>query len=223
MRKIFKCLNNLRWYISIFFTKDLFYFYIYLLEIYKKIKIGKGCRISILADISGNVITGDHVRIERWSVIKGNVEIGDYTLIRAYAYITTNPTGYIKIGKHCHINLFNVIGRCKKVIIKDHALFATGVKITDSSHNCTYFELPIKSTPIISEDVIIEKNVWLGFDVCVIIGGGIRRNSIIGAKPLVNKKFLLIQLLLEYLQKFIKREIFCIKSEITGGINFVKI
>jgi acetyltransferase-like isoleucine patch superfamily enzyme len=154
----------------------------------KRIKIGKGCCISILADISGNVVIGKHVTIERGAVIKGNVKIGDHTMIGAYASITTTPTGYIEIGNFCHINNFNIIGSCKRVIIKDYALFAVGVKITDSSRDYSSLKLPTKKAPIISEDIVIEENVWCGFDVCIIMGGGIGKNCIIGAKSLVNKK-----------------------------------
>jgi len=170
-RKLSKCLKDLPRCFSIILRK-FYYFLTYLYFKYiKRIKIGKGCRISILADISGNVVIGKHVTIERGAVIKGNVKIGDHTMIGAYASITTTPTGYIEIGNFCHINNFNIIGSCKRVIIKDYALFAVGVKITDSSRDYSSLKLPTKKAPIISEDIVIEENVWCGFDVCIIMGG----------------------------------------------------
>ncbi len=152
------------------------------------IDIGSKCRIDFRASLRGNIKIGNNVSIGKYCNISGNVSIGNDTNISEFAYINTMPTGKIEIGEDCHINIYNIIGSSKKVEIKDHALFAAGVKITDASHSIKDIDVLIKKADIESKSMVIEENCWLGFDVNVIMGGAIGKNSVIGSKSLVNSQ-----------------------------------
>ena len=163
---------------TIFERVLLRFYYIFTASFYKLvfgIRMGSNCRIEFSATVRGNVKLGNNVTIGKFAYIAGNIDIGDGTSIGDFAQLATMPNGKIELGKDCHINSFNVIGSSKKVVIEDHALFAVGVKITDASHGIDNIEDIIKHTPSKSQEVVIGKNCWLGFDVNVIMGGGNRR------------------------------------------------
>lgn len=153
----------------------------------KGIAVGRNCRISLSSSINGKVHIGDNVTIARGVVIQGNVTIGPRTFVADYANISTMPDGEIVIGNNVLINRFNIVGSGSKLTIGDDCLFAPGVKITNGTHK---FDLPAgtlyRKSGYAFEEMTIGRNCWLGFDVCVIKGGNIGDNSIIGAKSLVN-------------------------------------
>lgn len=157
-------------------------------QVIHKIQIGSNCKIEWSAYLRGNIKIEDNVSIGKQVQIIGNVTIGSFTKVGDFARLNTMPQGKIEIGKDCHINVFNIIGSSKNVIIKDYALFAAGVKITDATHGIDDVDKVIKKAEIFSQELLISENCWLGFDVNVIMGGKIGRNCVIGSKSLVNKE-----------------------------------
>lgn len=135
------------------------------------IRVGSNCKVDFRTTIRGNVKIGNNVVIGKFTNITGNVEIGDNSYIADFARINTMPEGKIVIGRDCHINVYNIIGSSKQVIIRDQALFAAGVKITDATHSIDDLNIPIKKAKLNSKEIIIDENCWLGFDVNVIMGG----------------------------------------------------
>jgi acetyltransferase-like isoleucine patch superfamily enzyme len=153
----------------------------------KGISVGKRCRISLSSSITGKVALGDNVTIARGVVIKGNVRIGENSYIADYAQILTMPDGRVIIGNNVLVNRFNQIGSGSELSIGNHCLFATGVKITNGTHKYDLSpDTIIKESGYEYEVMTIGSNCWLGFDVCVIKGGSVGDNCIIGAKSLVN-------------------------------------
>jgi acetyltransferase-like isoleucine patch superfamily enzyme len=151
------------------------------------IQIGSNCRISLSATIRGNIKIGKNVSIGKFTNITGNVIIDDFSYIADYARLNTMSEGQILIGKNCHINVYNIIGSSYKVTIKDYALFAAGVKITDATHSIKDLSIVTKKAKFEAKEVLIDENCWLGFDVNVIMGGRIGKNCVVGSKSLVNK------------------------------------
>ncbi len=170
------------------------------------IKIGKNCRISFSSTIRGNIKINDNVTIGKFTNISGNVNISSFSNIADFARINTMPEGKIEIGEDCHINVYNIIGSSNKVIIGDHALFAAGVKITDTTHGAENMNEIIKNTKTNSQKLVIGKNCWLGFDVNVIMGAQIGQNCVIGSKSLVNKEIASNSIAVGIPAKIIKRE-----------------
>ncbi len=98
------------------------------------------------------------------------------------------------IGKNCKIGDNVHIAASEKVIIGDNCLMASKIYISDISHG-NYSGDNDHSSPYISPDdrklyskpIIIGKNVWLGENVCVLMGVNIGNGCIIGANSVVNK------------------------------------
>ena len=95
----------------------------------------------------------------------GNISLGDRVSIHQYSLL--DATAEIRIGN--------------KVAIGSHSSFIT------SSHNFDNQDVPIKDQGINSKEIEISDNVWIGSGVTVLQGVKIGKNSIIGAKSLVNK------------------------------------
>lgn len=94
---------------------------------------------------------------------KNNVEIGDNTSIGTYVHIWGN--GGVRIGKD--------------VLIAAHCC------ITSLTHD--YSMKPVRLGKIVSKTVIIEDDVWLGYNVIVLPGITIGKGSIVAAGSVVTK------------------------------------
>jgi acetyltransferase-like isoleucine patch superfamily enzyme len=132
------------------------------------VSIGKGCYID----------TG--------VIISGNVSIGDGCSISSNSYIGTALGGRVEIGNRCHIGKMNQIGSSgSKVVIADDCIFAPFVSVTDGVHAFKDKSLIIRSSPILTSQIEIGANVWLGSEVMVMQGVEIGEGAVVGAKALV--------------------------------------
>ncbi|MGE0566607.1 MAG: acyltransferase, partial [Bacteroidia bacterium] len=86
----------------------------------------------------------------------------------------------IKIEQHC---FFVGKGGLK---IGDNCLIGAGTKIITSDHVADNVEEPVFNQGLKFKEVLIENDVWLGFDVKVLAGSVIRKGSVIGTNTLVN-------------------------------------
>ncbi len=86
----------------------------------------------------------------------------------------------IKIEQHC---FFVGKGGLK---IGDNCLIGAGTKIITSDHIADNVSEPIFDQGLKFKEVIIENDVWFGFDVKVLAGSVIRKGSVIGTNTLVN-------------------------------------
>lgn len=158
-----------------------------------KVKIGKGVIIGALvkigdrANISGNVILGSKVEIQKDVEITGNVEIGAASNIGPYSFISTMPTGKLRIGKRVMVNSFNILGAGKEVLIEDDCIFAAFVHITDSSHQFENISSSPRHDPALSEPVSIGEGSWLGSAVKVLKGVVVHKGCVIGAGAVVTR------------------------------------
>ncbi len=150
------------------------------------VKIGDRTEIQDGVAIHGSVVIGRGCRIEKLVEISGNVAIDNDTVIGGYSYLSTMPTGRVLIGRDVLVNAYSVIGASERVEIGDHCIFAAYVHITDATHGFTEPEKLIKHAPCSAEPVFIDKNVWLGSAVMIMMGSFIGAGSVIGAKSLVN-------------------------------------
>jgi len=157
----------------------------------RHVHIGAGVTIGDRAEIQdgvaihGAVAVGKGCRIEKLVEISGNVTIGEGTVIGGYTYLSTMPDGHLSIGRDVLVNAYSVIGASERVEIGDHCIFAAYVHITDATHGITEPENLIKHAPSSAEPVFIDKNVWLGSAVMIMMGSSIGAGSVIGAKSLV--------------------------------------
>lgn len=100
----------------------------------------------------------------------------------------------IEFGENIQINDYVHIAAGEKVVIGDNVLIASKVFITDINHgiytgnNADDPFSPPNERDLSTKPVVIEKNVWLGENVCVMPGVTIGEGCIIGASAVVTKK-----------------------------------
>lgn len=98
------------------------------------------------------------------------------------------------IGKNCKFGDNVHIVANEKVIIGDNCLMASKIFISDTSHgdysnnaNGSSPDVPPDERPLYSKAVIIGNNVWIGENVCILLGVKIGDGCIIGANSVVNR------------------------------------
>jgi len=98
------------------------------------------------------------------------------------------------IGKNCKLGDNVHIVASEKVIIGDNCLMASKIFISDTSHG-DYSDATIDSSPGVPPDerplymkpVSIGNNVWIGENVCILLGVSIGDGCIIAANSVVNR------------------------------------
>ncbi|WP_373899176.1 DapH/DapD/GlmU-related protein [Haloimpatiens sp. FM7315] len=98
------------------------------------------------------------------------------------------------IGKNCKLGDNVHIVANEKVIIGDNCLMASKIFISDTSHG-DYSNTEMDSSPNIPPDdrpfymkpVVIGNNVWIGENVCILLGVTIGNGCIVGANSVVNR------------------------------------
>lgn len=111
------------------------------------------------------------------------IEMGEYSNI--LASFNCDYGFNIKIGHHTFINRGAYLMDGAPIIIGNNVLIGPNCGIYTNTHPLGYLnrnEGISKAKPIIIED-----NVWIGGDVTILGGVTIHKNSVIGAKSLVNK------------------------------------
>ena len=96
------------------------------------------------------------------------------------------------IGENCHIGDSVHIAAAERVTIGDSCLLASHIFISDCSHGDTRCDAPDthpESRPLVTCPTTIGDNVWIGENVCVLMGSRIGSGCIVGANSVVTKQF----------------------------------
>ena len=109
-----------------------------------------------------------------------NVQIRDGVTIKYPSEIEFGDN--IKLGPHC---FFVGKGGLK---IGNNVLIGAGTKVITSNHNFENTEQPISEQGLSFKSIIVEEDVWMGFDVKVLGGSLIRKGSVIGTNSFINDK-----------------------------------
>ena len=115
-----------------------------------------------------------------------------------HGIFTTGKNGEIRIGKFVVLQCTHIISNLS-VVIHDHCMFSWGSVITDSwlmnetlspevrrnmlEHAASSEQRHIEFTK--PSEVVIEENVWVGFEAVILPGVRIGRGSIIGSKSII--------------------------------------
>ncbi len=130
--------------------------------------------VTIYADpnAEGRVQFADRVHVYRWSIIElgagpGSLFIDSRTAIQSGCVI--NPlVSDIIIGKNCMI--------------------AAKCAFTPYQHDVSDWQRPMREQPLTSRgDIVLEDDVWLGTQVCVLDGVTIGEGAVVGAGAVVTK------------------------------------
>ena len=93
----------------------------------------------------------------------------------------------IIIGDNVTINRFSVITAKDKVIIGNNVLIGSHVIINSGNHVFSNVDIPINQQGHSIAPIIIEDDVWIGSNACVLAGVTIGKGSVIGAGAVVTK------------------------------------
>jgi acetyltransferase-like isoleucine patch superfamily enzyme len=142
----------------------------------RNLRMGPRCFIDDYVTIyahpgnEGGVQLEENVHIYRWSVIELGAEGGSI-------HIGSNT--YIQSG--CTLNAF--LGN---IIIGANCLIAPRCGLTPYQHSFSDTHRPMREQPLTSRgDVVVEDDVWLGLNVCVMDGVTIGQGAIVGAGAVV--------------------------------------
>ena len=142
----------------------------------------------------------------KWQLMQENVSLlpdwGYYARKRAAFYMATMNCGNvfyahtgvsmlypknIVIGENVSINRFTVITAKDKVTIGNNVLIGSNVIINSGNHNFSKVDIPINQQGHTIAPIMIEDDVWIGSNVCVLAGVTIGKGSVIGAGAVVTK------------------------------------
>ena len=91
----------------------------------------------------------------------------------------------IRLGNHVTINPGCIIVGAGGLTIGSHAMIGAGTKIVTTAHVTARTDVPMREQGMTSTPIVIEDDVWFGFDVKVLPGAVIRKGCVIGAGSVV--------------------------------------
>jgi acetyltransferase-like isoleucine patch superfamily enzyme len=113
-----------------------------------------------------------------------NFTIGTKSIIEDFATIN-NGVGDVFIGSHCGIGLSNVI--IGPVKIGDHVMLAQNIVISGLNHGYDDITIPPRLQKVVTKQIIINDDVWIGANSVITAGVTIGKHAIIGAGSVVTK------------------------------------
>ena len=116
-----------------------------------------------------------------------------------HGIFTTGKNGEIKIGKFVVLQCTRLLSNLS-IIIEDHCMFSWGSVITDSWIMDDTLSIEIRRSMLEQaasssyrhlefvkpKPVVIEENVWVGFEAVILPGVRIGRGAIIGSKSIIS-------------------------------------
>jgi len=117
-----------------------------------------------------------------------------------HGIFTTGENGEINIGKFVVLQCTRIISNLS-VTIHDHCMFSWGSVITDSWLNPSTFPVKVRRLMLKQlansntrhlefvdpQPVVIEENVWVGFEAIILPGVKIGRGAVIGCKTIISE------------------------------------
>jgi acetyltransferase-like isoleucine patch superfamily enzyme len=113
-----------------------------------------------------------------------NFKIGSKSIIEDFSTIN-NGVGDVSIGNNTGIGLSNVI--IGPVKIGDYVMLAQNIVISGLNHGFEDVTMPPRVQKVVTKQIIIEDNVWIGANSVVTAGVTIGKQAVIGAGSVVTK------------------------------------
>lgn len=124
-----------------------------------------------------------------WSVRKDIVPFNDFHLgissvIEDYSVIN-NAVGNIVIGDFTRIGMGNTI--IGPVMIGNNVILAQNIVISALNHNFEDVSMTINQQGVVTDQITIENNVWIGANCSILAGVSIGEHVVVGAGSVVTK------------------------------------
>ena len=113
-----------------------------------------------------------------------NFEIGSNSIIEDFATIN-NGVGDVLIGNNCGIGLSNVI--IGPVKMGNYVMLAQNIVVSGLNHGYEDVTLPPRVQKVVTKQITIEDNVWIGANCVITAGVTIGKHAVIGAGSVVTK------------------------------------
>ena len=111
-------------------------------------------------------------------------EIGSKSIIEDFATIN-NGVGDVLIGNNTGVGLSNVI--IGPVKLGNYVMLAQNIVISGLNHGYEDVTLPPRIQKVVTKQIIIEDDVWIGANCVVTAGVTIGKHAVIGAGSVVTK------------------------------------
>jgi acetyltransferase-like isoleucine patch superfamily enzyme len=96
-----------------------------------------------------------------------------------------NGVGHVLIGNNTGIGLSNTI--IGPVTMGNYVMLAQNIVISGLNHGYEDIMLPPRSQKVVTKQIIIEDNVWIGANSVITAGVTVGKHAIIGAGSVVTK------------------------------------
>lgn len=111
-------------------------------------------------------------------------EIGNNCIVESFATIN-NGVGDVLIGNNCGIGLSNVI--IGPVTMGNYVMLAQNIVISGLNHGYEDVNVPPRLQKVVTKQITIEDNVWIGANCVITAGVTIGKHTVIGAGSVVTK------------------------------------
>jgi acetyltransferase-like isoleucine patch superfamily enzyme len=110
--------------------------------------------------------------------------IGAKSIVEDFATIN-NGVGDVSIGSNCGIGLSNVI--IGPVKMGNYVMLAQNIVISGLNHGYEDITTPPRLQKVITKQITIEDNVWVGANSVITAGVTIGKHAVIGAGSVITK------------------------------------
>ena len=108
--------------------------------------------------------------------------------LRVAPGVTIHNPGMVSIGDNCFLATgVQLYPWNERITIGNNVLIAAGVRMITRKHGFGDIERPMSEQRYASASIIIEDDVWIGFNAVILPGVTIGRGSIVGAGAVVTK------------------------------------
>lgn len=110
------------------------------------------------------------------------------TNLRVAEHVTINNPGMVSVGDNCYIGTGSQFYPWKAPITIGHnVMIAAGVRMITRKHGFADLDHPMAKQGYTNAPIVIEDDVWIGFQAVILPGVTIGRGSIVGAGAVVTK------------------------------------
>jgi serine acetyltransferase len=147
---------------------------------------GAATRALMFAVLKGgrHLVVGRNVAFE----IYGTLKLGDRVTLADGCALEVGPNGHLVIGDDVFIGRHSVVRAHESIELGDRCTIAEHCTIRDQNHMVDP-ERRLRETHATSNPVRLERNVWIGAGVRVLMGSHIGEGSVVAANAVVRGDF----------------------------------
>lgn len=108
--------------------------------------------------------------------------------MRIFDAVVIKYPNEIELGDNATVNQFSYVVGMGGLFIGKNAMLGAGTKIATTTHNYDNVDEPMAKQGLAFSKIIIEDDVWTGFNVVILGGSVIKKGSVIAANTVINSK-----------------------------------